>query len=233
MHRRTTNRWSRRAAVRGLSATTLLTSAAACGAADDAGAADELGPGGCRLLPEQTEGPFYFDPELVRADITEGLPGAPLRLRVRVLGANDCAPLPDAVVDVWHTDARGRYSGFSGQGDGGSEDTTDQTFMRGLQITGADGVAEFRTIYPGWYPSRTTHVHIKVHLDDRTLATGQLYFRDEVSAQIYALAPYDARGPKPVSNDGDGIFTTDGGERALVDMLAEGDGWYGTIDVVV
>lgn len=230
MRSRSDDRWPRRDAVRGLSAT-LLAGAAACGASDDDG--DEVVPGGCILFPEQTEGPFYFDSALVRTDITEGLPGAPLRLRVRVLGADDCLPLVGAVVDVWHTDARGRYSGYRKQGDGGVEDTTGQTFMRGLQSTGDDGVAEFLTIFPGWYPSRTTHVHIKVHLDDRTLATGQLYFDDDVSAQIYALAPYQARGPKPVSNDDDNIFTGDGGERALVEVVAEGDGWSGTIDVVV
>ena len=50
---------------------------------------------------------------------------------------------PSAAVDVWHCDAGGGYSG--GQGDSG-------TFLRGIQATGDDGLAEFATVYPGLVP---------------------------------------------------------------------------------
>ncbi|MBW1279526.1 dioxygenase family protein, partial [Escherichia coli] len=86
---------------------------------------------------------------LVRADITEGLPGAPLALAFVILDAATCAPLSGARVDVWHADADGRYSGYRGQGDAGVS-TRNAAFLRGTQFTGADGVANFRTIYPGW-----------------------------------------------------------------------------------
>jgi hypothetical protein len=65
----------------------------------------------CVLTPEATEGPFYFDPKLVRSDITEGKQGAPVVLTLQIVEANDCAPLQDARVDVWHADGQGRYSG--------------------------------------------------------------------------------------------------------------------------
>ena len=106
---------------------------------------------GPRLSPEQTEGPYHIDLDEVRGDITEDREGAPLRLRIEVLDADLCAPLQDAAVEVWHADAAGAYSGvgsFAGE-----------TFLRGTRMTGADGVAEFRTIYPGWYPGRAVHVH--------------------------------------------------------------------------
>ena len=98
------------------------------------------------------EGPFYFDPKLVRSDITEGKQGAPLSLTLQILEANDCAPVPDTRVDVWHTDALGLYSGYEQQQTGSSEG---ETFLRGTRLTGGDGEVRFTTIYPGWYPGRT------------------------------------------------------------------------------
>src|SRR5262245_12943874 len=59
----------------------------------------------CRVTPEQTEGPFYFDPRLVRADVTEGKEGAPLRLRLQIVDAAACALQQRVRVDVWHCDA--------------------------------------------------------------------------------------------------------------------------------
>lgn len=229
----------RRDAVRGLSA--LACTAPMLGACGDVGSesgestgSGSSGPSGaCVLFPEQTAGPFYFDPALSRSDITEGKPGIRLRMRIRVLETRECTPIAGAVVDVWHTDALGWYSGYPGQGDDGDEDTTGETFMRGIQPTDAEGVAEFRTIYPGWYPTRTTHIHVKVHLDDETVATSQLYFPDEVSAAVYGRAPYDARGPKPLANEDDGIFANAGGANAMLELVPEMEGYLATIDVVV
>jgi protocatechuate 3,4-dioxygenase beta subunit len=69
----------------------------------------------CVLTPQTEEGPFYFDPKLVRSDITVKQPGVPLALEIRVVTAKDCVPVPKARVDVWHADAHGVYSGYSGQ----------------------------------------------------------------------------------------------------------------------
>ena len=44
----------------------------------------------CVLTPEATEGPFYFDPKLVRSDITEGKQGTPLLLTLQAVEAKDC-----------------------------------------------------------------------------------------------------------------------------------------------
>ena len=114
----------------------------------------------CVLTPQATEGPFYFDPKQIRQDIVEDRVGAPLRIAVRVMRVDEgCTPLQDALVDLWHADAGGLYSGYPRQL--GGRDTTGQTFLRGMQVTNADGVALFDTIYPGWYPGRTVHIHFK------------------------------------------------------------------------
>ena len=77
-----------------------------------------------------------------------GKPGAPVLVALRLVEAGSCAPIPGALVDMWHTDAAGRYSGFPGQGSDGA-DTTGETFLRGTQVTDPDGLVEFETITLG------------------------------------------------------------------------------------
>ncbi len=196
------------------------------------GAGGTSGAGGsnaCVLYPEQAEGPFYVDLGDLRQDITEGKPGASMRLVVEVRDES-CAPLKDLAVDVWHCDAAGVYSGFMGQL--GGLDTSGQTFLRGTQVTDAAGVAVFDTIYPGWYPGRTTHIHFKVHVSSTMEATSQIYFPEEVTADVYEAAPYDERGQKDTPNAGDGIAVANPAPLAEV----QGDasvGYTATIVVTV
>lgn len=163
------------------------------------------GAGVCTIMPETTEGPFYFDPKLLRRDITEDKEGVPLIARLQVVDGA-CEPIPSARLDIWHCDATGHYSGYPGQGDE-NVDTSGETFLRGTQTTDENGIAEFATIYPGWYRGRKPHVHFKVFLDERTVMTGQLFFPDEVSKAIYAqVAPYTDRANDPDTfNDNDWI----------------------------
>jgi protocatechuate 3,4-dioxygenase beta subunit len=152
--------------------------------------------GVCTIMPQATEGPFYFDPGLERHDITEGKRGVDLTVRLQAVDAS-CRPLPGARIDIWHCDAQGHYSGYPGQGDGGDIDTTGEKFLRGIQKTDAKGVASFRTIYPGWYRGRTTHIHFKVFPNESSVMTGQLYFPDTLSERLYASAePYRSRTAK-------------------------------------
>ncbi|RWN46269.1 MAG: protocatechuate dioxygenase [Mesorhizobium sp.] len=166
----------------------------------------ENGAGVCTITPEATEGPFYFDPKLERADVTGGKKGIALDVRLQVVDAG-CRPLAGARVDIWHCDAQGAYSGYPGQGDGRDLDTSGQTFLRGWQRTDASGIVSFATIYPGWYRGRTTHIHFKVFPDDSSVMTGQLFFPDSLSEQIFtAAAPYNDRsGERDTSNASDGI----------------------------
>jgi protocatechuate 3,4-dioxygenase beta subunit len=171
--------------------------------------------GSCRVTTEQTEGPYYFDADAIRSDIREDREGAKLRLAIRVRDASSCEPIPNAVVDIWHCDASGVYSGFD-EGEG-------ERFLRGAQVTNKEGVVEFVTIYPGWYPGRTAHIHAKVHLDKQTVLTTQLYFDDAISDRVYANAPYEPGRDQP--NTGDGIFD----ESLTLTMKEEGDGYLGAL----
>ncbi|WP_419695741.1 intradiol ring-cleavage dioxygenase [Mesorhizobium muleiense] len=166
----------------------------------------DSGAGVCAITPEATEGPFYFDPKLERADITEGKAGIALNLRLQVIDAG-CRPLAGARVDIWHCDAQGHYSGYPGQGDGQDVDTSGQSFLRGWQKTDDSGIVSFATIYPGWYRGRTTHIHFKVFPNDNSVMTGQLFFPDGLSEQIFTtVAPYtDRSGKRDTSNARDGI----------------------------
>ncbi len=160
----------------------------------------------CVLSPEQIEGPFYVAGEPFRSDITEGRPGVPLRLKLRVREATRCRRIKDATVEIWHTDAAGDYSGVNG---------ASTTFMRGQQTTNGAGRAAFTTIYPGWYPGRTTHIHVKVPVGGSVVHTGQLYFADATSDAVYAVEPYADRGPRGTTNANDGIYASGGAESML------------------
>jgi protocatechuate 3,4-dioxygenase beta subunit len=186
--------------------------------------------GACALYPQQMEGPFYLDLDLLRTDITEGKAGAPLELDLKVISANGCTPIANAIVDVWQCDAVGVYGGFPGQL--GGLDTTGQKFLRGTQITGPDGRVVFRTIYPGWYPGRTTHIHFKVHLSATSEVTSQIYFPEDVTASVYQTAPYAAHGPKDTSNQADAIART-GGMPPVLLVTPAASGYRATLALTV
>jgi protocatechuate 3,4-dioxygenase beta subunit len=170
-----------------------------------------------------TQGPYYLPNERVRSNITEGRPGTPLALALTVVDASTCRPIKGAAVDVWHVDALGVYSGV--QGNSG-------TFMRGIQRTNALGVARFTTVYPGWYPGRTVHIHVKVHLGGRVVHTGQLFFPDTLTDAVYRKAPYDTRPPRDTRNAVDAIFRN-GGSRSLLQLRKTAVGYRGSITMGV
>jgi protocatechuate 3,4-dioxygenase beta subunit len=171
------------------------------------------------LAPEQTEGPYYLDGSLVRSDITEGRKGLPLELRLAVQHADSCEPIAGATVELWQCDALGVYSGV--QGEGGR-------FLRGGQKTGRDGVATFKTIYPGWYQGRAPHIHVKVHAGGDVVHTGQLYFGESASDAVYRREPYTARGPAQTTNSGDGIYAK-GGRESTLKLTRAGAGLAGRL----
>ena len=172
----------------------------------------------CILTPEQTEGPYYIAGEKLRRNITEGRPGTALVLRTFVVDASTCRPIRNAAVDIWHADASGVYSGF---GSGAAS----RTFMRGIQRTNAKGLAQFRTVYPGWYPGRTVHIHVKVHVSGNVVHTGQLYFPDTVTDAVYRRAPYVSR-PNRQTRNGDDMIYGSGGRRSLLKVRRSSGGVY-------
>lgn len=187
----------------------------------------------CMLTTEVTEGPYYIDPELVRADITEGKEGVAMDMVIQVVDAS-CRPLAGARVDIWHCDAQGNYSGYANQGSDGTLDTSGETFLRGTQMADARGIVTFRTIYPGWYRGRTTHIHHKVFLDETNVLTGQIFFPDALSQYLYDnVPPYNDRASaRDTVNSNDGI-AEEAGEGAYAGVRETGDRYVATLVIGV
>jgi protocatechuate 3,4-dioxygenase beta subunit len=181
----------------------------------------ETGAVQCVLTPELTEGPYYIAGEKLRRDIREGRPGTLLTLHLTVLSTSTCKPIKGAAVEIWHADAAGNYSGFG-------SDTSSRTFLRGIQKTDKNGLAVFTTIYPGWYQGRAVHIHVKVHVGGSVVHTGQLFFPDTLTQEVYKAAPYASRGNPSTTDAQDSIFVN-GGRRGLLALKKSGAGYVGTI----
>lgn len=181
----------------------------------------------CAVRPALTEGPYFVDGVLNRSDIRidpsdESVKeGTLLRIIFNVsdISGGACSPLAGAHVDVWHCDADGVYSGVSDP----SFDTTDQMWLRGYQLTDEQGIAEFKTIYPGWYSSRAVHIHFKIRTDPESESgyefTSQFFFDEDLTDVVHAEAPYNSKGYRDTLNSDDNIFQ--GSEGLLTLELAE------------
>jgi len=148
----------------------------------------------CTLTCEATIGPCHTtSPE--RTDISDGWDGIPMRLLLRVVDT-DCKPVPDAIVEIWHTNHTGGYSGRIEAMCNNDQADLDKQFFRGYQRTDIDGVVRFDSCFPGWYRGRVNHVHFRImtcayDADDRAAATlvSQLVFTDELNAAIFGNEP--------------------------------------------
>ena len=190
----------------------------------------------CVVVPELTEGPYYVDVNLERSDIRPNTgdgavsEGAPLELGwvVSQVDGDGCLPLEGAIVDVWHCDALGVYSGV--QGSAGTD------FLRGFQRTDASGAASFTTVYPGWYQGRAVHIHFKIRTDPDAEAgfefTSQLFFDDTISQQVYASGVYASKGQPDQPNASDGIFNQSGG-ATLLNVTKDGETYKTTFEIAV
>jgi len=217
---------------------TVTATGAATGAATAAGTPTATAIPTCVVKPELTEGPYFVDEKLDRSDIrldpstNKQVPGVPLALMFRVyrVGTNACVPLANAQVDVWHCDAAGRYS------DEAANNTVGQKFLRGYQTTDGYGVAQFTTIYPGWYQGRAVHIHFKIRTAAATSSaqmhefTSQLFFDEAFTVEVYKQAPYNAQTGRRQSNAQDGIFRDSGGQLTLV-VTKETEGYAARFDI--
>lgn len=214
--------WSRRDAITGLAFVTFLEPFAV-----------SAQPARCVLTPDSGEGPFYFDPMLVRSNIVDDHAGAPLALDVEVVSVDGCRALTDARVDIWHADGLGLYSGYTDQPGVGARippEIRSQTHLRGTQFSDSHGRVSFRTIYPSWYGGRTPHVHFKVFVSERELIAGQIFFPDEVNNEVFTTwDPYrEFRQRRTAFNDND-MFLVDGtlqGAVAAVEQMDNGASGY-------
>jgi protocatechuate 3,4-dioxygenase beta subunit len=198
-----------------VSQSVLLACAAGAASATDTSASTATGsttPGAsCVVTAALTEGPFFVDEKLNRSDIrtdpgsgvvSAGIPLA-LTFNASRVANNACTPLTGAYLDVWHCDSTGTYSDVSG---------SSRKFLRGYQVTDANGVAAFTTIYPGWYSGRAVHIHFKLRLyagSSKTYEfTSQFFFDDTLTDSVYARNSYSSRGSRNTRNASDGIYNS-------------------------
>ena len=192
----------------------------------------------CIVTPEQIEGPYFVDEKLNRSDIrsdpsdnsvTEGMP-LQLTLRVSQVSSGGCTPLKDAIVDLWNCDALGVYSDVKDP----SFTTIGKKFLRGYQVTDADGTVQFTTTYPGWYEGRSVHMHVKVRTNARSGKsyefTTQLYFDDSITDLVHAQAPYASKGQGRLKNAGDMFFNA-GGEKTLLTLTKTNQAYAATLSI--
>lgn len=182
----------------------------------------------CVVRPELTIGPYFVDGQLNRSDIRsdpsnnsvrEGIP-LTLNIHVASVGENSCSPIEGAQVDIWHCDANGQYSGVSDQG----FDTQGQQFLRGYQLTNANGAVQFQTIYPGWYSGRAVHIHFTIRTQGADgndyQFTSQFFFDENLTDQVHALDPYANKGQRNTRNENDNIFMG-GGDQLLLSLQGD------------
>ncbi|MBL0888370.1 intradiol ring-cleavage dioxygenase [Myceligenerans indicum] len=196
-------------------------------------------------IPDETAGPYpgdgsngpdvLEDSGIVRSDIRSSLgggttaTGVPMTLSLTVLDmANDDAPFQDVAVYVWHCDAAGGYSMYS-------EGLEDETYLRGVQTTDADGTATWTSIVPACYTGRWPHIHFEVYpgtgsIDDsaNAIATSQVALPEDVCRTVYALDEYagSTANLDQISLDTDNVFGDDGGALQLATVSGDTDSGY-------
>ncbi len=178
---------------------------------------ETVDPTACAVSPEETAGPFPIKSpaDWVRANVIGDRSGVPLMINIIVQNTNNnCAVLQGALVDIWHCDASGNYSEYSGQIDG---NFTSEHFLRGRQTTDSEGKAAFISIYPGWYPGRAPHIHIEI-LDSsgKSLLISQIAFPEDASNTVYGTQGY--KGDFDTTNKSDGEFS-DSLDRNIADSV--------------
>ena len=127
--------------------------------------------------------------------------------------ANGGVPFEGVAVYVWHCTREGGYSMYS-------EGVEDENFLRGVQITDADGTVTFTSIFPACYDGRWPHIHFEVYPDEASIsdaanviATSQVALTEDVCKVVYAEEGYEASVSNlaNVSLATDGVFGDDSG----------------------
>ncbi|KAH6689780.1 Intradiol ring-cleavage dioxygenase [Plectosphaerella plurivora] len=171
----------------------------------------------CILSPETTAGPYYIIGEPHRSNVIESqyCEGVPVFLEVQYVDITTCDPVPSVAVDHWSCNATGIYSGISTNGNYAANGLN-STYLRGVQITDHDGVAQFETIFPGHYEGRATHTHLLAHMNATLMPNGtisvwdapvthigQLFYPEDLRNAVEELAPYNTNTQAVTTNDED------------------------------
>lgn len=185
-----------------------LKKAAAMAANLDAQAGSQV----CVLIPSETAGPYPLNlsgnASMFRQDIRETQDGVDTKVRLKFFGIANCVTMQNLRVDIWHCNAHGYYSGYTTNGQQGSQNHAGETWLRGIQLTDANGEVEFITKFPGWYSGRVMHIHFQVFINSIVQATSQLTTPVADKNALYTSnLPYSNYGPDPSSLSSDNVFS--------------------------
>ena len=138
-----------------------------------------------KLTLPQTEGPFFKTNTPLRTSFLEKSSKNRFLLTGVVL-SGQCKPVPNALLEFWHSDEDGQYDnrGFR---------------YRGHQHADAQGRYRLETIVPALYPGRARHFHVKVQAPGSRILTTQLYFSgDESNKRDFLYRPeLVMKAPRP------------------------------------
>lgn len=174
----------------------------------------------CVVMRDKTLGPCHTNDVPIRRDVTAGVIGLPMWVSLRVVDAAGCKPIAGADIEIWHADVRGVYSGRAAAMCNPDDAAAKRAgFLRGRQVTDADGVVSFLTIYPGWYGGRAPHIHLRVLVERRELLVSQLLFDEGLNDAVYGDHPdYAKRSRHDTLNRSDFVFSASEVERFTFDV---------------
>lgn len=183
----------------------------------------------CALTCQATAGPCYLasGSAPVREDVSEGQDGLPMRLVFKLVD-DACAPLSGATVQIWHCSPAGLYSGDTPNEafcSASNQAAISAQWMRGTAVSQADGTVVFDSCFPGWYTSRTIHVHVAVKTVSGDTATTQFFFDDALCDAIIASQPlYKDRGSRDTTNQNDTVVSAAAAPAYCFDVAQMTDG---------
>jgi hypothetical protein len=90
-------------------------------------------------------------------------------------------------------------------------------------------MAEFLTLYPGWYAGRTIHIHLKAHIgghaEDSQYSgghishTGQIFLPEDITEQIARMEPYSKHDTvHRTLHSEDHVFQQQGGAHSIASL---------------
>ena len=195
----------------------------------------------CTAYKSATKGPCHSN-TYNRKDVSDGLVGLPTRFELLVVDSS-CNPVAGAIVEIWYASPAGTYSkaaeaidngnGYSGSLSdlnvgfctGNDAEAVASNWLRGFQTSDANGRVTIDGIFPGWYASRTTHVHFVVTANGHTSVTSQLAFDETLTTAVYTKhGSYSARGDKDTTNAKDNVFGSLSTGEAMMPFAQQEDG---------
>jgi len=145
----------------------------------------------CPQTSQTTDGPYYTK-AISQKSIASSEPGHKIIYKLKIQDQN-CKAIKGLTISLWQANSQGEYNLIKNS-------------LRGSQITNKLGIVTFESIFPGWYPTRAAHLHVKILSKDTTLLSTQLFFPQELVNKIYQTKPYQAKGPEQISKDKDQIY---------------------------